>query len=81
MIDEAVAIHPTNRLAVVVAISDQHHGASCSAGGLGVVLRVTQHQRVGGHGAQGFAGFQQGQGVGFFAGKGIAALDMAKKAT
>jgi len=33
---------------------------------LGVVLRVAQHQGVGGQGAQGFAGFQQGQWVGFF---------------
>jgi hypothetical protein len=37
-VDETITVHAMDRLTVVVAISDQHHGASSSAGGLGVVL-------------------------------------------
>jgi hypothetical protein len=77
-IHPAVGIHGRHRLAVVVAVGHQHHRAACAASGLGVVAGIAHHQRARRFGAQGCAGFEQGQRVGFLALEGVAPEHMGE---
>ena len=67
-------------LAVVVTVGDQHHGAACGVGGLGVVAGIAHHQSLGGLRAQDLAGFDQGHGIWFFALKAVAPKYLAELA-
>jgi hypothetical protein len=75
-VDPAVGVDALDRLAVVVAIAHQHHGAAGCARGQGVVGRVAHHQRAPRRAAQGFAGAQQRQRVGLAALEAVAAEHM-----
>ena len=75
-IHPAVRIHAAGVLAVVVTVGHQHHRAAGGAGGLGIVAGVAHHQGARRLGAQGLAGFAQGQRVGFLALKAVAAEHM-----